>query len=119
MAGNPATMIDPDETDIDNDDRMIGRIDCGADEFDASVWTDQEQKGEIEVYPNPFEDFLFMRGIEFMGDLKFHLTNSAGDDLQCKLVRGGKLNLSNLPTGLYFLKVSSDKVSFCKVIVKI
>lgn len=68
----------------------------------------------ITVYPNPFNDMLYIKGIE---NADYEIFSIDG-----KLIQSGKtsaqLNLSNLSKGLYMLRLSVNGQSETKKIVK-
>lgn len=58
-------------------------------------------KEEIELYPNPSIDFIHFSGIE--ETLAFSIYNSNGRELHSGFSNQGKIDIRNLPAGIYFL----------------
>jgi predicted alpha/beta superfamily hydrolase len=58
-------------------------------------------KEEIELYPNPSIDFIHFSGIE--KTLAFSIYNSNGLELHSGFSNQGKIDIRNLPAGIYFL----------------
>ena len=87
-------------------------------QFDAGIanGVDQVKNYDIDVYPNPFTNSLFisvpyerLRSVKLF-DIASHLilqTNSGRID-----------NLSSLPIGIYYLKIETNMASFIKRVLK-
>jgi hypothetical protein len=91
--------------------------------FSRNDWN--RRKPYSSAYPNPFADKLVVDfSSELPDNLMLKLFNSQGDhirDLEVSMNKGSEMELdfSNLPVGIYFLKiVSNDKVSETIKIVK-
>ena len=73
-------------------------------------------ENEVNVYPNPVKDIL---NIDAKGDYNYQLISTDG-----KVVKDGNqsdsaINVQNLPTGMYIMKITKDgKISSHKVIKK-
>ncbi len=75
----------------------------------------------IAVYPNPVSDILKI-DFENNPDLKVSIINVAGQEIKAfstLQLSSNEINISNLPKGLYFIKISVDgKVVLQQVLVK-
>lgn len=78
------------------------------DEFDASVFS---------MYPNPVDDLL---SINFINDAYYTLINLNGQIvIQGNLTRGeSTIDLSNITSGIYFLKVKTEEGIVTKKLIK-
>ncbi|MFO7671009.1 MAG: T9SS type A sorting domain-containing protein [Bacteroidales bacterium] len=74
----------------------------------------------LHIYPNPATDHLFITlpvGISVAG-LQADLFDASGRLAQQKVIRDGFLDVSGLPGGLYFLKLSSPgRIFHAKVLI--
>lgn len=69
----------------------------------------------ISIYPNPTSDYLFIKGK--YTDVKLYTINGSLVNNQVDIE--GKINVKNLATGIYLLKVyDNNKVSTHKVVIK-
>ena len=72
---------------------------------------------EIEVFPNPTTDLVFLRG--FQPECRAKLTTFTGDILQEKdLTEGVYFNLSEQPDGIYFLEIQTGSRYEIRRVVK-
>ena len=60
---------------------------------------------EITVFPNPTSDWLNFEGLNSMGEYRAALHDMGGKILLDEQVNQGRINLSNLPNGLYMLRL--------------
>lgn len=74
------------------------------------------------IYPNPFYDELFISLNETDFE-QFNVTNSLGETVHSNIVDRNQpviqINLSHLPTGIYFVNFLTEKSRFTTKIVKI
>lgn len=72
------------------------------------------QTSTIQVFPNPTQDALFIRGIE--GQQTVRIFSLQGQILQSALTTDGEaiLHVGNLPYGNYLLQVGAQVVKFIK-----
>ncbi|MBK9176801.1 MAG: T9SS type A sorting domain-containing protein [Flavobacteriales bacterium] len=83
--------------------------------------TDIEGRDAFTVYPNPFNELLTVRTSGAVGNVRVELFNTAG-----QMVVGGihsgleviTVQTADLPSGSYMLRVSSDKASATRVVVR-
>lgn len=67
------------------------------------------QDDNISIYPNPAKDVLRLTGIEY--PVKSYIYNTAGQLISTELINNAGINISNLSSGLYYLKVESNKTT--------
>ncbi len=76
--------------------------------------------GSLRVYPNPASDHLFIKlpGGSFEPDMLVDLYDASGRLVQQKVIGKGSLDVSELPTGIYFLRLKSGKgLHYAKVLI--
>lgn len=94
---------------VDNDADDDGI--CDADELGA----DELEVFELDLYPNPSKHQLYMRSNQFVEQLHIQVVNVAGKMVfdqkytQVQANESYELGLENLSSGIYMLKVFSDK----------
>lgn len=73
---------------------------------------DKEESGTFSVYPNPTNDFVFVKGKgQFMG---IKVYNVHGELL--KETKGNKIDMMNLPSGIYFVQLQNEVSESIKII---
>lgn len=75
---------------------------------------------EIELYPNPGTDIFFIKtGIHSGQLLSIQLFNTMGEKVIECIVDNQKINLSEIPVGIYFYQITADyqKLSSGKIMV--
>ncbi|WP_438426342.1 M14 family zinc carboxypeptidase [Aquimarina macrocephali] len=83
--------------------------------FNTDVKTDVESS-DIVIHPVPAKDFIIIRMNNFNGST-YRIVNKAG-----QIVRNGKMSenrieLNNLPSGMYFVSVKSDTKTITKKLI--
>lgn len=115
-AGNPAYVAARTETDFYNELRIEGGlIDCGADEFGSTLGIDKLEVSKFNIYPNPAINFINIDS-EIKVE-KYQIFSISGQ----KLMEGfeiNKINISELNSGLYFIKFEIDNKSYVSKIIK-
>ena len=86
----------------------------------SGPWEDQEY---VRIYPNPVASSLQV-SCEFFhqGQIEVGIYDLNGKQLSGKVVSGGdqfSFDVSNLPAGLYVLKVSTDEMSYSRKFIKV
>lgn len=66
---------------------------------------ENNSKSKIQVYPNPVKDDLFIAG-DLSGFSAVKIYNMEGRLVKEEIMKDGKVNMKNLPTGNYLLKLS-------------
>jgi predicted alpha/beta superfamily hydrolase len=74
-------------------------------------------KEEIDLYPNPSNDFIHFSGIE--ETLAFSIYNSNGRELHSGFSSQGKIDIRNLPTGIYFLNALNSVGKISETFIKL
>lgn len=75
------------------------------------------QKNNIRVYPNPVQDFAYVQNKTNSKILSIHLLNSKGQLVRSFDTKGEFLNLADIPTGFYILKIRTERGFEMKKIV--
>lgn len=82
----------------------------------TTLATAESNKNNIQLYPNPVEDVLYLKGVS---KANVSVYNTAGQQVLSSSVVNGQFNLSFLSKGFYLVKVETDgKVSSHKVVKK-
>lgn len=109
-AGDPTYFSSGIEYDIDGQTRIIGKIDCGADETNYPNFLGGLTQTDLLVYPNPFNNIVyFSEPIETKS--KIYITSLFGDMVYSKQIEATRqsLDLSDLQTGIYLLYITNNK----------
>jgi hypothetical protein len=81
--------------------------------------------GTIKVYPNPANDFIFVEGtLNGAANMQVNIVNMFGQTVIDKMVHADgqfseKISIANIPTGVYFIEISSGDMLRNKKIIKI
>ena len=80
--------------------------------------TQYDEQYDLTIYPNPTSGILHIESGTNIGRL--HLYNAFGQKIKSRLVNGakGSLDLSDLATGTYFIRVETDKGVVVKKVIK-
>lgn len=78
---------------------------------------EEDAKNDINIYPNPVKDILYMEGVNFD---KIEIFNVTGQLLLCQEPSNStvELNLRHLPSGIYLVKVYWNGGVVCHRLVK-
>lgn len=68
----------------------------------------EEKEDSFSVYPNPVADILYIKG-EGTGNMNVSIFNLAGTKMWVGIVKGQRLDISQLPAGEYILKIGNNK----------
>ncbi len=85
-------------------------------EIENTLATIKNQFSKIKVYPNPFNDVLYVSETTKM--VSYEMYSPEGKLIQKGIVNNSKIVFYNLPTGLYVLKLLSDNEMETKKLVK-
>jgi hypothetical protein len=85
-------------------------------EIENTLATIKNQFSKIKVYPNPFNDVLYLSETTKM--ISYEMYSPEGKLIQKGIVNNSKIVFYNLPTGLYVLKLLSDNEIETKKLVK-
>ena len=83
---------------------------------DATLNTVENLLQNVEVYPNPTNDFLQVNHDEVLTG--YELYNHLGQMIRKEMLTGSLIDLQDLQTGVYVLKLTNDSGSIVKRIVK-
>jgi hypothetical protein len=97
--------------------RNDGNPDIGAYEYDASLSTDETEGLNFSIYPNPTTNFVT---ITSKNEIKIiQLFNQLGQKINIEIKKTDKntfrINLRNLPNGIYFLNINESSKSIIKI----
>jgi len=79
---------------------------------------DNSSLGNIEIYPNPASDILQIRNLTDVGSTKIQIVNMHGSTISEQTLKDPNIDISNLNSGVYILKVSSKENSLIKRFIK-
>ena len=72
---------------------------------------------ELRIYPNPVKDELKIENGELRIE-KVEICDLSGKMVNCEWLNGKSVNVSNLPQGIYFVKLETDKGTVTRKFVK-
>ena len=76
---------------------------------------------EIRIYPNPVHNTLNFEFLDnYSGSVKFEICNLQGQRIKIidKNTTSGILNLSDLSTGIYIIKIITSNYTLSKTIIR-
>jgi len=77
--------------------------------FSLAVGIDDQHMESFEIYPVPAGNSLFVKSTESLRELRmFNMTGSTIMVVELSGEKSAQLNISNLESGVYFLKLSGD-----------
>jgi hypothetical protein len=78
-------------------------------------------KQTITAYPNPVSDILTITGLANGGEINVRVTNVLGEEIRTGYTVNGEVltaDVSHLPAGVYFIRLSTNKSSYLRRIIK-
>jgi hypothetical protein len=84
----------------------------------TSVNRDQINHSSIIIYPNPSTDKITLKGIDFNQVMATEIFDCFGKTIVKEGNPNNELDISSLPPGVYFLKISTAKEIFTSKIIK-
>lgn len=87
---------------------------------DVMTWYNiiEGNKQDVEVYPNPFNDYLYIYGIN--GSFEYAIMNIKGDVVQREKMEGNIIKIKKvLNPGIYILELQNNNCRFRKKITKL
>ena len=80
--------------------------------------TQYDEQFDITIYPNPTSSILYIESGAQISQL--HLYNAFGQKIKSRIVNGtnGSLDLSDLATGTYYIRVETDKGVVVKKVIR-
>jgi len=106
-AGDSAFIPADGETDIDGDNRLVGTIDLGADEFSGVNSTQNSVQAEFKVYPNPASS-SFRIVLNNNEQTRLTVNDISGKTVLSENIQPGTnyIDVSSLRSGLYFISAN-------------
>ncbi|MBG6131465.1 hypothetical protein IWQ47_003216, partial [Aquimarina sp. EL_43] len=83
--------------------------------FNRDVKTDLESS-DIVIHPIPAKDFIIIKMNNFNGST-YRIVNKAGQTVRRGKMSADKIELNNLPSGMYFVSVKSDTKTITKKLI--
>ena len=100
-----------------------GEIGCGSVQSDKEIIDTREsnEEGEnIQIYPNPFSDIVYLNGLSSTKKYTVEIQNLTGQLLFKEEITKSSINLEHLPNGTYVVKLKDNKNQITiKKIIKI
>jgi len=96
---------------------MITFVECIDGDDSSSQRNNNSVTSEIKVYPNPFTEYVHLKGIDEVKEL----INASGQSINFQFEEGlneGRIALSHLPNGAYWIKTSTKGVITTTKIIK-
>jgi len=76
-------------------------------EIPATIITENQNKNVLNLYPNPAKTHLYITGNSFENSM-YIITSIDGKILQNDLVSDGSIDVQNLKSGIYFIKIKTE-----------
>ena len=73
---------------------------------------------DIEIYPNPARDKLQIKNLNYSGEVVAQILNPQGVIIAEQIVRSSNIDISNLSSGIYIIKLSSKDDIVTKPFIK-
>lgn len=80
----------------------------GGFEYSKIIAVRQDGKNEVSVFPNPSNGIFTITGLDSFEEEEFRLLNSIGQKVSVTIQHNGQLDLSASPSGVYYLRVTSN-----------
>lgn len=109
---NKATPVAEVTVDADGNARNATTPDLGGYEFSATLAVqDAVKTAKINYYPNPVIDYLHITDVNRIKSVEVY--NTAGQRISTSEINAtkGSVDMSNLPSGMYLVKINSEKTS--------
>lgn len=107
-SGNPSYIPSGNEVDLDGELRANGGVDCGADEFYTTTGIiENTSTCKDLLYPNPSYDYFMLNNIAVNSQIE--IINNLGQIVfQSIISPSEQINVTDLPTGLYTIRLNND-----------
>lgn len=94
-----------------------GTVETGASLYNCQILSNEEfETSAVEIFPNPIKDYLNIKSKQNIRAVELY--NIVGKKMSRIEVINNKIDLSNLPNGIYLLKIYSNGAIVNKKIVK-
>lgn len=90
---------------------MLRPVMSGGEPVGTTSTTEISAADNIRIYPNPSSDFVFLEGPEWASNARVEIFGSTGQ-LLLQQAFTEKVNISNLPAGVYFVRLQDQKGNF-------
>lgn len=109
---------------IDGEGNLVGIVSTPTNPMDQQIidWLDPSSNievfnnEEICIFPNPATDYIEISGVNQTISDNIQIYNSLGQIvLTYKYSDNQRINLTNIPVGLYYLKINDKFISFIKI----
>ena len=64
---------------------------------------------DVSIHPNPCSDAINIEGLKDLNEIKILIYNQLGETVLVQELFSNQINVTNLPSGVYFLKVQTSK----------
>ncbi|MGB5982392.1 MAG: CotH kinase family protein [Nonlabens sp.] len=82
--------------------------------FGRFLSSDQLNKTEFKIYPNPARDYLEIQAESNLEGLEYTITNALGQMLRSGTISENEIDVNDLVPGIYLLSVDGNSVRFIK-----
>ena len=105
-AGDPNYSPVASVFDFDGGVRLYdGRVDIGVDEYGSTLKTNNFDKNEISLYPNPTTGIINMKDIS---DYSYKIYTINGQLIESRKYDSNIIDISNQKAGIYFIKLTNN-----------
>lgn len=85
---------------------------------DSNLSVDKISDNNLHIYPNPFEDHIYIKSIKQLSNYQYRIINMSGKRIQEGLLVNNTIDCSSLQSGVFLLKIFSQGESHNIKIVK-
>ncbi len=85
---------------------------------DASGLINLKNTSGISIYPNPVDNYATIKSEVELNDVKYTIYSISGQQQLTGKLTGDKIDMSQLPKGIYHIQLSSNKLFLSDVIIK-
>ena len=103
--------------DIDNEPRVNGIVDCGADESSVTLGKEDYAFNTIKVYPNPTQGKVYLP--DNLMNSNYTVISVDGKLIQKGVLTTSSIDFSKYNQGLYFVRLKSNSSMYSFKVIKI
>jgi hypothetical protein len=108
--------------DIDGDVRPFagGVPEIGADELRTAAGTEEHRTAKLTIFPNPASDRISIISPALTGNTCLSIFTITGQQVVAKIISGfeNQLEISNLPPGVYFVRLQNERLAEVRKFIK-